>query len=93
MTMPDGKFLVCPKKPVLVMSAKDTAHYTGLSTKSLKRLAKSGFIRCEWPTPHMARYYPGEIFEFIKQTRDDPDFWTPARLTEYGLARNKTRNS
>lgn len=87
MRLADGSVLVKPLKPVLVMSARDTARFTKLSTKTLARLAESGIIRAEWPTPRMPRYFPGEVFEFLRETRENPDYWTPDRLRQYGMAR------
>jgi hypothetical protein len=87
MMLADGTFVLRPKKPVQVMNARETARFTGLSKKTLARLAESGFISVEWPTPRMPRYYPGEVLEFIRQTRENPNHWTPERLRQYGLGR------
>ncbi len=85
----DGSILLKPQKPVLRVSAKQAAKMTHTSVQTLARLADSGFIRCSRPTDKLRMYYPGEIEEFIRKTEEDPDFWTPERRRQYGLARKK----
>jgi hypothetical protein len=87
----DGSILMKPQKPELRSNAKQTSRMTGVSQKTLARLAESGFIRCASITPGsgLRLYYPGEVEAFIKKVEDDPDFWTPARRAQYGLARRK----
>lgn len=83
----DGSFLLKPKRPVLRAGAKDTSKLTGLSSKTLARLAEAGFIRCCWPTARMPMYYPAEVEAFIRETEKDPDYWTSERRRQYGLGR------
>jgi hypothetical protein len=87
----DGSILMKPQKPELRSTAKQTAKMTGVSQKTLARLAESGFIRCAPVTPGsgLRLYYPAEVEAFIKTVEEDPDFWTPARCAQYGLARKK----
>jgi hypothetical protein len=85
----DGSILLKPQKPVLRVPAKKAAKMTHMSVQTLARLADSGFIRCSRPTDKLRLYYPAEIEEFIRRTEEDPDFWTPERRRQYGLARNR----
>lgn len=91
MQLADGGIYLKLLKPVLVMNARQTAEFTGLSTKTLARLAESGFIRVRFPTPRIPQYYPGEVMEFIARTEEDPDFWTEKRRRQYGLARRRKK--
>lgn len=83
----DGSYLLKPKKPVLRASARDTAKATGISAKTLARLAEAGFVRCCRPTERLPMYYPAEVEAFIRVTERDPDYWTPERRRQYGLGR------
>lgn len=87
----DGSILLKPQKPELRATARQTAKQTHISQKTLARLAESGFIRCARVTPGngLLLYYPAEVETFIKTVEEDPDFWTPARRSQYGLARKK----
>lgn len=87
MRLPAGELLIKTLKPVLVASASQTAKWTGLSKKKLRNLAEAGFIREARPTPQTLLYYPGEVWDFIRQTEADPDFWNGDRLTIYLRAR------
>lgn len=87
MQLVDGSTLIKPGKPVLMMGAREAAKYTRLSTKTLARLAESGFIRVALPTPRIPMYFPGEIMDFIQETIDNPDYWTDERRRQYGMAR------
>ena len=87
MQLADGTLLVKPLKPVQVMSARETSKFLSISTKTLARLAESGFIRVRLASPRTPQYFPGEILEFLQETMDNPDYWTPARRAQYGLAR------
>ena len=91
MQLADGSTLVKPLKPVQIMSARETAKFLKLSTKTLARLAESGFIRVRLGSPRIPQYFPGEIIEFLDQTIENPDFWTPERRAQYGLARRKKK--
>jgi len=83
MQMPDGSFLLRPGKPIQRASIEQTSKWTGVSKKTLRRLAESGFIRCARVTAARHYYYPGEIEEFIAKTEADPDYWTPERIQHY----------
>ena len=83
----DGSYLLKPKKPIMRASAKETSRATGLSCKTLARLAEAGFIRCCKPTERLIMYYPAEVEAFIRETEKDPDYWTPERRRQYGLGR------
>jgi hypothetical protein len=83
MAMPDGSFLIKPLKPILRATATRTSALTGISLKNLRILADVGFIRCARPTPKSAFYFPGEIEDFIRQTEEDPAFWTKVRRDAY----------
>jgi hypothetical protein len=84
-----GEFLIRSGKPIATAGARVTSKLTGLSPKTLARLAESGFIRVAFPTPGIAQYFPGEVLAFIAQTIENPDYWTPERRRQYGLARQK----
>ncbi len=75
--------LLKPQKPVRRGTAKQVSKWTGIPKKCLRRLAQSGFIRESRPTINTIFYYPAEIEDFIQQTEQDPDFWTPQRRREY----------
>ena len=83
----DGSFLLKPKKPVLRASAQETAKATGVSRKTLARLAEAGFIRCAKITDRLPMYYPAEVEAFIRSTEKDPDYWTLERKKQYELGR------
>jgi hypothetical protein len=85
----DGSILLKPQKPELRATARQTAKQTHISQKTLARLAESGFIRCARVTPGLILYYPAEVEAFIKTVEENPDFWTPERRRQYGLARKK----
>jgi hypothetical protein len=87
----DGSALVKPQKPVQRACARVTAKITGISARTLERLAQSGFIRRAMPTERMALYYPGEVEAFLRATEADPAYWTPERRRQYGMARNPIR--
>lgn len=85
----DGSILLKPQKPELRATARQTAKQTHISQKTLARLAESGFIRCARVTPGLILYYPAEVEQFIAKVEANPDFWTPSRRAQYGLARKK----
>lgn len=55
MQLADGSTLVKPLKPVQVMSARETSKFLGISTKTLARLAESGFIPKTEIEPRISR--------------------------------------
>ena len=83
MELPDGSILIKRGKPIQRATATATSKMTGISLKNLRILADVGFIRCARPTVSSTFYYPGEIEAFIKQTEDDPAFWTKVRRDAY----------
>ena len=83
----DGSTLVRPCKAVQRGTAVQVAKWTGVSTKTLARLAEAGFIRASKPTPWLLLYYPGEIEEFIVKTEADPDFWSKVKRAAYITSR------
>lgn len=83
----DGSTLVKPGKAVQRGTAEQVSKWTGISTKTLARLAEAGFIRCAKPTPWLLFYYPGEIEEFVAKTEADPDFWSKVRRDAYITSR------
>lgn len=85
----DGTIVLKPQKAQLRCSAKVTARLTHVREKTLERLAESGFISCVMATPDLRLYYPAEVETFLQKTIEDPDFWTPARRAQYGMARKK----
>ena len=87
----DGSYLLKPKRPKLRASARETAKATGVSCKTLARLAESGFIRCARITDRLPMYYPAEVEAFIRQTEQDPDYWTKDRKKQYGLGRERRK--
>lgn len=85
--LPDGSTLVRPGKAVQRGTASQVAKWTGLSTKTLGRLADAGLIRRIMATPSHHMYYPGDVEELMQATVDDPDWWTPERKRLYFEAR------
>jgi hypothetical protein len=78
-----GETLVKPGKAVQRGTPEQCSKWTGINTKTLKRLAEAGFIRVAKPTPWVAFYYPAEIEEFIAKTEADPDFWSDVKRKAY----------
>jgi hypothetical protein len=83
----DGTILLKPQKPIFRASSKVTAKLTHVSQRTLVRLAESGFISCLKSCPGTRLYHPAEVEAFLQRTIDEPDFWTPARRRQYGMAR------
>lgn len=87
LTLADGSVLLKHGKPVVRATAGLVSKWTGLSRKTLQRLAESGFISVAKVTPTTFLYYPAEVEDFIATVAADPEYWTPARKREYQLAR------
>jgi hypothetical protein len=83
----DGSTLVKPLKAVRRGTASQVAKWTGMSTKTLGRLADAGLITRAKGTPVLHFYFPGEVEALIQATIDDPDWWTPERKRLYFEAR------
>ena len=83
----DGSTLIKPCKAVARGTAEQVSRWTGISTKTLARLAESGFIRCSKPRPRVLFYYPGEIEEFIAKPEVDPDYWCKVKRDAYITSR------
>lgn len=83
----DGSTLVKPGRAVQRGTASQVAKWTGLSTKTLGRLAEAGLITRAKATPTLHYYYPGEVEALMQATADNPDWWTPARKRLYFEAR------
>lgn len=79
----DGTTMVKPGKAVLRASPMFTEKQTGVSMKSLSKLADCGLIRRMNPTPGKIWYYPQEVIALIKRTEEDPDFWDKVRRQAY----------
>ena len=89
----DGSTLVKACKAVQRGTAVQVSKWTGISTKTLARLADAGFIRASKPTPWLVLYYPGEIEEFIRKTEADPDFWIKVKRDAYITSRKLRETS
>jgi hypothetical protein len=86
-----GETLIKPGKPVQRGTARQVSKWTGISTKTLDRLAEAGFIRASKPTPWLLFYYPAEVEEFIAKTEADPDFWSRHKRQAYVHVRRKPK--
>ncbi|MEO5915590.1 MAG: hypothetical protein ABIS50_15255 [Luteolibacter sp.] len=75
--------LLKPGKPVQRGTAAQVSKWTGISTKTLRRMAEAGIIRESKPTPWLIFYYPGEVEELIAKTEADPAFWNEVRRAAY----------
>lgn len=83
MELPDGSILIKRGKPIQRANARTTSRMTGVSLRTLRILADVGYIRCARPAPGSVFYYPAEVEAFIRQTEDDPAFWSKVRRDAY----------
>lgn len=83
MRLADGSTLLKPGRPIQRATGDQVAKWTGVSLKTLRNLAETGFIRRAQITRVKHLYYPGEVEDFIAATEADPDFWDDVRKKAY----------
>lgn len=81
--LPDGSTLVKPGKAIQRANSSRTSAITGVHRKTLTALADCGLIRRERPSPGQVFYYPADVEALLRQTSEDPDFWTTVRTRAF----------
>ncbi|MEO5715042.1 MAG: hypothetical protein ABIT37_16305 [Luteolibacter sp.] len=81
--LPDGSTLVKPGKAIQRATGSRTSKLTGVHRQTLTALADCGLITRERPSPGQVFYYPGEVEDLLKKTRDDPSFWNEVRTKAF----------
>jgi hypothetical protein len=90
--LPDGSTLVKPGKAILRATGTRTSRATGVHPKTLSALADCGLIRRDRPSPGQSFFYPGEVEDLLRQTAEDPAFWTSLKTRAF-LTGKDLRNS
>ena len=72
--LPDGRWLIAPGEPQLRVRTAEAVRMTGLSSKTLHRLADAGFVRRVTMSAHIVFWWPGEIEAMIERAASDDGF-------------------
>ena len=79
----DGTYRPVPRPPVQMVSITQAAKVTQKSREQIYRLYKTGFVTGDQSTPGKIMVDLQSLHAHLQGTRDDPDYWTPARLAQY----------
>ena len=90
--LPDGSTLIKPGKAVQRASLTATIKLTGVPRRNLNALAECGLLTREKPSPLTSVFFPGEVFDLLRRTAEDPSFWNEVRTKAY-LTGTDLRNS
>ncbi len=81
--LPDGSTLIKPGKAIQRATAARTSKITGVHRLTLAALAECGLIDRERPSPGQSFFYPGQVEELLRKTREDPAFWNSVRIKAF----------